>query len=101
MDSGRLRLAALIGMIALAVVPPIALGLGQPFYLDLVTRIMVFAIAALSLDLILGYGGMVSFGHAAFLGVGAYAMGIASYYGITNGYIHFALAGLAWQRATA
>ena len=40
---------------------------------------MIFAIAAVSLDLILGYGGMVSFGHAAYLGIGAYAVGILSF----------------------
>src|SRR5262245_65776472 len=57
---------------ALAAVPPIAALLGQPFYLDLFRRIMIFAIAALSLNLILGYGGMVSFGHAAYLGIGGY-----------------------------
>ena len=63
-----------------------------PFYIGLFARIMIFAIAAVSLDLILGYGGLVSFGHAAYLGIGAYAVGILSYYGITNGFVHFATA---------
>jgi len=85
----------LAGLAALALVPPIALMLQQPFYLDLFTRIMIFAIAALSLDLILGFGGMVSFGHAAYLGIGAYAVGIAGYYGITDGFAHFGIAVLA------
>ncbi len=84
--------AIAIGMLALAVVPPVSAALSQPFYLDLFTRIMIFAIAALSLDLILGYGGMVSFGHAAYLGVGAYAVGILSHYGIGNGFLHFGAA---------
>jgi branched-chain amino acid transport system permease protein len=53
---------------------------------------MIFAIAALSLNLILGYGGMVSFGHAAYLGVGAYAVGVLSYHGIDNGWLQWALA---------
>ena len=53
---------------------------------------MIFAIAAISLDLILGYGGMVSFGHAAYLGLGAYAVGILAHHGIDNGFIHFAAA---------
>ncbi len=66
--------------------------LGQPFYLDLVRRIMIFAIAALSLNLILGYGGMISFGHAAYLGVGAYAVGILAHYGISDGFLQFAVA---------
>ncbi|MFP6747863.1 MAG: branched-chain amino acid ABC transporter permease, partial [Alphaproteobacteria bacterium] len=53
---------------------------------------MVFAIAAVSLDLILGHGGMISFGHAAYMGVGAYAVGILSYYGVDNGFLQFPLA---------
>jgi branched-chain amino acid transport system permease protein len=46
-----------------------------------VTRVMIFAIAAIALDLILGFGAMVSFGHAAFMGIGAYAMGILASHG--------------------
>jgi branched-chain amino acid transport system permease protein len=80
---------------ALALVPPIAGALGQPFYVDLVRRAMIFGIAALSLDLILGYGGMVSFGHAAYLGVGAYAVGIPAHYGLDNGWAQWALAVVA------
>src|SRR5262249_59420655 len=79
-------------LLALAAVPPVAAALGQPFYLDLFRRIMIFAIAALSLNLILGYGAMVSFGHAAYLGIGAYAVGILAYYGIDNGFLQFAVA---------
>ncbi|HZO42611.1 MAG TPA: branched-chain amino acid ABC transporter permease, partial [Methylomirabilota bacterium] len=45
-----------------------------------------------SLDLILGYGGMVSFGHAAYLGIGAYAVGIPAYHGIQNGWLQWGLA---------
>ena len=82
----------LAGFLLLAAVPPVAALLGQPFYLDLFRRIMIFAIAALSLNLILGYGGMVSFGHAAYLGVGAYAVGILAHYGVHNGYLQWALA---------
>jgi branched-chain amino acid transport system permease protein len=68
------------------------LALGQSFYIDLVRRIMIFAIAAVSLNLILGYGGMVSFGHAAYLGIGAYAAGILAFYGLANGWLHFGVA---------
>jgi branched-chain amino acid transport system permease protein len=60
---------------------------GELFYTRLFTRIMIFAIAAVSLDLILGYGGMVSFGHAAFLGVGAYVVAILSYHGIESAFV--------------
>ena len=81
-----------IGLLLLALVPPVAGLLNQPFYLDLLRRMMIFAIAAVSLNLILGYGGMVSFGHAAYLGIGAYAVGILAHYGVTNGYLQWLVA---------
>lgn len=76
-----------ITLLALALVPPVVERLEEPFYLSLVARIMTFGIAAVSLDLILGYGGMVSFGHAAYLGIGGYAVAIFSHYGLDNGYL--------------
>jgi branched-chain amino acid transport system permease protein len=84
--------AAIVIFVALALVPPAASLSGNSFYIDIGIRILVFAIAALSLDLILGYGGMISFGHAAFLGIGAYAVGILTYFGVHNGFIHFTVA---------
>lgn len=87
------RLIALVaGLVLLALVPPVAAALNEPFYLDLLRRVMIFAIAALSLNLILGYGGMVSFGHAAYLGIGAYAVAILSHHGIHNGFLQLAVA---------
>lgn len=66
--------AILFLLLALA---PLAISIGMPAgWLALLTRALIFAIAALSLDLILGVGGLVSFGHAAFLGIGAYVTGI-------------------------
>ncbi|PZR93030.1 MAG: branched-chain amino acid ABC transporter permease [Stutzerimonas stutzeri] len=66
--------AILFLLLALA---PLAVAIGMPAgWLALLTRALIFAIAALSLDLILGVGGLVSFGHAAFLGIGAYVTGI-------------------------
>jgi len=79
---------------ALALLPLYAALAHQPFYVTLFSRIMIFALAALGLNLILGYGGLVSFGHALYLGVGAYAVGILSFHGITNGWLHL-LAALA------
>ncbi|HWM44244.1 MAG TPA: branched-chain amino acid ABC transporter permease [Burkholderiales bacterium] len=76
----------------LLALPPLALALGQPFYLDLARRIMILAIAAVSLNLILGYGGLVSFGHAAYLGIGAYTVGIMGFYGITSGWLQWPVA---------
>jgi branched-chain amino acid transport system permease protein len=81
-----------IGLLLLAAVPPVAAMLDQPFYLDLLRRVMIFAIAAVSLNFILGYGGMVSFGHAAYLGIGAYAVGVLTHYGLTNGYLQWLVA---------
>jgi len=76
----------------LIALPPVMSAIGQPFYIDLVRRIMILAIAAVSLNLILGYGGMVSFGHAAYLGIGAYAVGILGFYGVHNGWLQWATA---------
>src|SRR2546422_5245055 len=81
-----------VGVLALALVPPAAAALNQPFYVDLFRRMMIFALAALSLDLVLGYGGMVSFGHAAYLGIGAYAVGILAFYGVDNGFLQWSAA---------
>jgi branched-chain amino acid transport system permease protein len=54
---------------------------GNIFILTLFTRIVIFALAAASLNLIMGYGGMMSFGHAAYLGIGGYAVGILAFEG--------------------
>ena len=87
------RTGILVAMLLLlAAVPPLAALLHEPFYLDLLRRVMIFAIAALSLNLILGYGGMVSFGHAAYLGIGAYAVGVLSHHGIDNGWLQWGTA---------
>lgn len=59
-----------------AAVPLLAAWLDEPYLVSLFTRIAIFALAAASLDLILGYGGMVSFGHAAFFGLGGYVTAI-------------------------
>jgi branched-chain amino acid transport system permease protein len=91
--SPRNRAIALaLGLLLLAAVPPLAVLFNQPFYLDLVRRIMIFAIAAASLNLILGYGGMISFGHAAYLGIGGYAVGVLAHYGVHDGVVQWGLA---------
>jgi len=81
------------GLLAvLAVLPVVALQSGNAYYLDIATRLVILAIAAVSLNLILGYGGLISFGHAAYLGIGAYAVGIPVYYESYNGLVHIAFA---------
>jgi len=72
-------------MALLAVLPPVFYLTGNAFYLDLATRLSILGIAAVSLNLILGYGGLVSFGHAAFVGLGAYAVGIPAHHWLYGG----------------
>ena len=81
--------AALIVLLLLAV-PVYAKLASEPFALTFFSRVLVFALAAISLNLILGYGGMVSFGHALYLGLGAYAVGLLAQNGITNGWMQLA-----------
>ena len=86
------RLAALLGVLALAAaalaLPWLLRALGAEFYLSFASRIVVFAIAATSLNLLLGYGGMVSLGHTAFFGLGAYATGILLSEGVQSAALH-------------
>ena len=90
---GRARILFWTALVVILVaLPPVATALQQPFYLDLIRRVMIFAIAAASLNLILGYGGLVSFGHAAYLGIGGYAVGILAFYGIDNGWLQWSVA---------
>lgn len=73
--------------LVLALIPAAALIGPESYVLGLFTRVMIFAIAALALDFICGYGGLVSFGHAAFVGIGAYAVGILGAHGITDMFV--------------
>ena len=71
-------------LILVIIFPLVMHALDQGFYIGLATRILIYAMAAASLNFVLGYGGMVSFGHAAFFGAGAYVVGILSVEGIRN-----------------
>jgi branched-chain amino acid transport system permease protein len=75
------RLIPILLFAALAAVPLLGFFIRDGYVLNLVSRVMILAIAALALDLILGFGAMVSFGHAAFIGIGAYAMGMLASHG--------------------
>ncbi|MBZ0139272.1 MAG: branched-chain amino acid ABC transporter permease [Pseudorhodoplanes sp.] len=79
-------------LLMLLLVPVYAVVVGNNFVLSLFTRIVILAIAATSLNLIMGYGGMVSFGHAAYLGIGGYMVGILAYEGILSGFVQWPLA---------
>ncbi len=76
----------------LGIAPLLFQWTNQPFLLDLLSRGLIIGIAALSLNLILGYGGMISLGHVAYLGIGAYCVGIPAYYDVYDGWIHLSLA---------
>ena len=84
-ESNRLLWALIAGF---ALFPIYTLFADLPFWNDVAMRIMLLGMAAMGLNLVLGYGGMVSFGHAAFIGIGAYCAGISQFYGITNGWAH-------------
>ncbi len=74
----HLLIAALLLLIAL---PPLCTyALGEPYLIALLSRMVILGLAAVSLDLILGYGGLISFGHAAFFGVGGYAVAILAFH---------------------
>ena len=73
------------GLFGLA--PLLIVWMGEPFYLTLLSRIMVIGLAAVGLNLVLGLGGMVSLGHALYLGVGAYAVGILAVSGVTDAFV--------------
>ncbi len=75
-------------LLCLGVLPMVTAAIGEPFYVTLAARILVFALAASGLNLVLGYGGMVSFGHALYVGLGAYVVGILAFHGVTNGWVH-------------
>ena len=81
--------------------PAVMQGLDQVFYVSFASRVMIYAIAATSLNLVLGYGGMISFGHAAFVGTGAYVASILVAEGVASAWIGWpaavaASAALAW-----
>jgi branched-chain amino acid transport system permease protein len=87
------RTIVTVVLVAALVLLPLYTGLsGNRFLLTLFTRIIILAVAASSLNLILGYGGMMSFGHAAYLGIGGYAVGMLAHEGIYSGFVQWPVA---------
>jgi branched-chain amino acid transport system permease protein len=72
---------------ALGLIPVFASVIGDDYIVTLFSRVLIFALAAVGLNLLLGYGGLVSFGHSLFIAIGAYSVGILSSHGIDNGWI--------------
>jgi branched-chain amino acid transport system permease protein len=89
----RPRAVVIVALLAALALLPLYVALtGDRFLLTLFTRIVILALAAVSLNLILGYGGMMSFGHAAYLGIGGYAVGILAYEGVGSGFVQWPVA---------
>jgi branched-chain amino acid transport system permease protein len=88
-----IRNSMVFALLVALVLLPVYVGLGgNLFLLTLFTRIVILGLAAVSLNLILGYGGMMSFGHAAYLGIGGYAVGILAHEGIYSGFVQWPVA---------
>lgn len=87
----RQRLPALL-LAALALLPLLAVSLGESYYITFATRVLVLSIAAVGLNVALGYGGMVSFGHALYVGLGAYVVAAMSEAGVQSGLAHLGVA---------
>ena len=87
------RNAVVVGLLAILALLPVYCALtGNYFTLSLFTRIVILAMAAVSLNLIMGFGGMVSFGHAVYLGIGGYVVGILAKEGVGSGFLQWPLA---------
>jgi branched-chain amino acid transport system permease protein len=79
-------------LVALALLPVYVQLSNDQFTLTLFTRIVILALAAVSLNLLIGYGGMMSFGHAAYLGIGGYAVGMLAFEHVYSGFVQWPVA---------
>ncbi len=86
------RALALVALIAAIALPPVMQALDQAYYITMASRILVYALAATSLNIVLGFGGMISFGHAAFVGAGAYTASVMIVEGVPNAWVAWPLA---------
>ena len=82
------RLVPLLVFVFLALVPVWGYLSDETFYVAFFARMIIYAIAALALNLALGYGGLISLGHALFFGLGAYSVALPAFYGIDSGWVH-------------
>ena len=83
---------AILVLATLAALPVVAGAFDANYYVSLSTRVLIYALAAIGLNLILGFGGMVSLGHAMYVLLGAYAVAIPASHGVTSGFVHLAIA---------
>ena len=80
LNFNRKSIVLFLGLALLLALPPLAISIDEAYFISLFSRILIYALAAVSLDLILGYAGMASLGHGAFIGIGAYAVGIFAFH---------------------
>ncbi|MFI5000484.1 MAG: branched-chain amino acid ABC transporter permease [Reyranellales bacterium] len=85
-------LATALVLLVFALLPLLTEAFDQRYLLSVGTRVVIWSIAAVSLNMILGYGGLVSFGHAAFFGIGGYAVGILAASGVQSGWLQWPVA---------
>jgi branched-chain amino acid transport system permease protein len=85
-------LVATVILVLLALLPMIAGALESDYYVSFGTRVLIYALAAIGLNFILGFGGMVSLGHAMYVLLGAYAVAIPASHGLTSGWLQLLLA---------
>lgn len=88
-------MVAVAVLVALLALPLLMSGDSGSFYVKFVTRVMIYALAAIGLNFILGFGGMVSLGHAMYVMLGAYAVAIPAQHGVTSGWSHLLIAVVA------
>src|SRR5207302_5288627 len=87
----------LIALLCIAILVALPFVAGE-FLIKFATRILIFGLAAISVDLLLGYAGLVSFGHAAFLAIGAYTAGIVTDAGFESAFVVWACAVIERRR---
>ncbi|MEH6446459.1 MAG: branched-chain amino acid ABC transporter permease [Oceanospirillaceae bacterium] len=80
-------------LVLLVVLPCLALAIDEPFYITLLTKVVILALAGVGLNLALGLGGLISFGHAAFFGIGGYVAGILASH-VLNDELLFSIFGM-------
>ena len=84
-QSGKLMMA--IFFLILAIIPNLAVSFDESFLITFLARVLIYAIAATALNIALGFGGLVSLGHALFIGIGMYSVALPAHLGITDGLV--------------
>ncbi|MEY4979821.1 MAG: hypothetical protein RLZZ352_2091 [Pseudomonadota bacterium] len=78
-------------LVAMVLLPMLSTAVDDSFLVAFGARVLIYAIAACALNIALGFGGMVSLGHALFIGIGMYSVALPVHYGIDSGWVHLAV----------